>query len=326
MRGYVSCFCCIVFVTLALPVAHVLAAAKAPDVAAVRQAAEGGNADAQCELGWMYSEGRGVDRDDAKAVDWMQKAAEQGNARAQYGMGYLFSTGKGVPEDKVNATLWYTKAAEQGHLESQFHLGWIYYHGQDVPQDYAKAATWFTKPAEGGNKFAQHLLGAMYWYGKGVPQDYAKAACWWRQSAEQGHTVSQLWLGMAYLRGAGVPQDDAQAALWLAKAAELNADAQRMLDDMYAEGRATPPAAMRINLAHMGRAEEVIKKYVSEKYDWNTSAYEILFDSKKSQENIVRFTVFYLEDEKLTSFGGGESFAVIFDMQKMEILRILYFQ
>lgn len=45
--------------------------------------AEKGDATAQNHLGWMYQKGRGVDQDDAQAVNWYRKAAEQGIACAQ---------------------------------------------------------------------------------------------------------------------------------------------------------------------------------------------------------------------------------------------------
>ena len=48
-----------------------------------QQAAEQGNADAQCHLGWCYYNGQGVTKDFQEAVKWYRKAAEQGNAKGQ---------------------------------------------------------------------------------------------------------------------------------------------------------------------------------------------------------------------------------------------------
>ena len=45
--------------------------------------AEHGLAEAQHNLGVMYSKGQGVPQDDAEAVKWYRLAAEQGYARAQ---------------------------------------------------------------------------------------------------------------------------------------------------------------------------------------------------------------------------------------------------
>ena len=44
----------------------------------------------------MYANGRGVPKDDAKAVEWYQKAAVQGNAAAQSKLGFMYEAGRGV--------------------------------------------------------------------------------------------------------------------------------------------------------------------------------------------------------------------------------------
>ena len=46
-------------------------------------AAEEGDADAQFNLGYMYSEGKGVSQDNKEAVKWWRLSAEQRNERAQ---------------------------------------------------------------------------------------------------------------------------------------------------------------------------------------------------------------------------------------------------
>ena len=55
------------------------------------EAAMQGHADAQCNLGVMYSNGRGVKQSYEKAVEWYEKAAKQGDADAQYYLGLLYS-------------------------------------------------------------------------------------------------------------------------------------------------------------------------------------------------------------------------------------------
>lgn len=47
---------------------------------AIQKLAKQGNADAQYKLGVMYSEGKGIPKDDSKAVYWYRKAAKQGDA------------------------------------------------------------------------------------------------------------------------------------------------------------------------------------------------------------------------------------------------------
>ena len=80
-----------------------------------RPLAEQGNADAQCSLGFMYENGRGVPQDHAAAANWYRRAADQGHAGAQFNLGRMYAHGQGVPQDEAAAANWYRRAADQGH-------------------------------------------------------------------------------------------------------------------------------------------------------------------------------------------------------------------
>ena len=56
--------------------------AQTPDIDALRERAEQGDAEAQWSLGLAYAKGEGVPQDDAEAARWYRLAAEQGYARA----------------------------------------------------------------------------------------------------------------------------------------------------------------------------------------------------------------------------------------------------
>ncbi len=83
---------------------------KTPPLAATRQSADQGDAQAQFNLGLMYDLGQGVPEDDAEAVAWYRKAADQGVAGAQYTLGLLYTYGLGVPRDYVEAHKWHDLA------------------------------------------------------------------------------------------------------------------------------------------------------------------------------------------------------------------------
>ncbi len=112
-----------------------------------RPLAKQGDANAQFNLGLMYSKGRGVPQDFAKALQWYRKAAEQGNVSAQFSLGIFYATGRGVPQDDAEAVGWWHKAAEQGHANAQYNLGLMYSKGRGIPQDYAQAHMWYNLAA-----------------------------------------------------------------------------------------------------------------------------------------------------------------------------------
>ncbi|MCL2725942.1 MAG: SEL1-like repeat protein [Polyangiaceae bacterium] len=52
-------------------------------------------------------------------MKWWRKAAEQGDAEAQAALGFMYSEGRGVAKDEAEAVKWWRKAAEQGYEEAQ---------------------------------------------------------------------------------------------------------------------------------------------------------------------------------------------------------------
>jgi len=119
-----------------------------------RPLAEQGNAVAQYQLGTLYMEGKGVERDDATAFMWMQRAADQGDANAQYNVGASYMEGLGVQKNEAEAARWFGRAANQGMVYAQVNLGLLYASGTGVPQDNVEALKWlhlalFALPAGG---------------------------------------------------------------------------------------------------------------------------------------------------------------------------------
>ena len=143
--------------------------------------AKRGHAKAQSNLGVMYSNGKGVTKDDAKAVYWYRKAAQHGDAAAQYSLGSMYNEGKSVPEDDAKAVRWYRRAAEQGYEKAQHNLGWSYATGRGVPKNKVKAYAWWRISAKQGRKIAKR--------NKGIVEKKMTPA----QIAEAQKLSSELW-------------------------------------------------------------------------------------------------------------------------------------
>lgn len=78
-----------------------------------------GSANAQFNIGAMYSKGEDVAKNHAEAFQWSYKAAENGNSGAQFIIGKMYSKGQGVDQDDEKAFQWWQKAAEQGDAIAQ---------------------------------------------------------------------------------------------------------------------------------------------------------------------------------------------------------------
>jgi uncharacterized protein len=107
----------------------------------------------------------------ATALRGLSPLAEGGDARAQFDIGFMHAQGWGVPKDSAEAIKWYRKAADQGLQIAQHFLGIAYWKGDGVQRDYAEAARWFARAATQGFSQAQHMLGLMTIHGQGVPKD-----------------------------------------------------------------------------------------------------------------------------------------------------------
>lgn len=78
-----------------------------------------------------------------EAAKWFQKAAAQGDAEAEYELGILYSQGYGVLKDERQAVVWLRKAAMGGSRMAQSELGWLYKTGElGVKPDKEEAYFW----------------------------------------------------------------------------------------------------------------------------------------------------------------------------------------
>ena len=204
-------------------------------IAALRQDAEEGNADAQWRLGMCYSKGHGVFVNADEAVKWFRKAAEQGHKDAATQLRETEGVDETVKKDfrefcdyavkNENVRLFiqarmkkaWTMAAQKGIPEGQTFLGLWNFYCKDFCEWRAKE--WFQKAAKQGIIEAQYRLGVCYANDERTP-DHAKAVKWYRKAAEQGHAEGQVALGMACYFGRGIAKDEAEAIRWLRKAEE----------------------------------------------------------------------------------------------------------
>lgn len=70
---------------------------------------------AECQVGFFYLEGLGVEKDVKKALYWTERAANHGDWDAQYNLGAMYEEGLGVEKDMEKAAYWYEQAALQNH-------------------------------------------------------------------------------------------------------------------------------------------------------------------------------------------------------------------
>lgn len=123
-------------------------------VAIWRPLAEGGDADAQFNLGQAYRLGRGVQLDLSAARVWFERAARSGHVDAQTTLGLLaFQNG-----DRVTGLKWLKAAADQGEPRALLVYGTALFNGDGVPQDKMLAYAMVSRAAAQGLDVAKETL------------------------------------------------------------------------------------------------------------------------------------------------------------------------
>ena len=89
------------------------------------------------------------------------KAAQQGNIEAQYNIGNMYFNGMGIEKNYEEAFSWMEKAALQGHTPAMTGLGICYYYGYGVKRSKDTGRSWVNKAAIMGDEYAKETLQRM---------------------------------------------------------------------------------------------------------------------------------------------------------------------
>ena len=154
---------------------------------AFEHAAKLDDLDAVNALGFLYINGKGVEIDDVKGIDFLSKAAKKGHAKSQYDLGSMYYLGIGVDRDLRKAHQWIKKSAEQGYADAQQNLAIMYEQGRGTKKNPILANKWRLKSADSGNSEEQYRLGVAYV----DAEDYENAYLWLEKSANQKHVKAQ---------------------------------------------------------------------------------------------------------------------------------------
>ncbi len=216
-----------------------------------KKSAKQGDADAQFNIGYMYSQGKGVTRDKTQAIKWYTKAAEQGKANASYNLALEYQYGcKNIKRDYSQMIKWYAKSVLDGNLSalSEFddleRVTRTEEDKKELQNAFIANIKYLIKLAKKGHKDIQFRLAMIYADSERIKEDYSKAVKWLTKTTkDENFSMAfdykpQYQLGMMYYKGQGVKKDYSQAVKLLTKPAERgNANAQYYLAMMYQEGQ-----------------------------------------------------------------------------------------
>lgn len=104
---------------------------------------------ASLALGNIYRDGLNGEIDMKQAVSWYEKGASQGNPECMEILGCLYFQGEeGVDRDYAKAFEWLNRCEEAGSLQSASKLAYLYMKGEGCTADENKAKELFERAAQ----------------------------------------------------------------------------------------------------------------------------------------------------------------------------------
>jgi len=179
-----------------------------------------GEIEAQYQLGFLYSEGRGIEKDDEKAVFYLQEASRREHLEATHLLACLYYENRGVPKEteipqynQFRAVFLWNQCIEKGHADAERKLGDAYTSGIGVTKaDPIKASQHYMNSTSKSAADAFHIIGDMYEKGLGgLEKDEKAAAKRYTLSANEGNSIAKYRLGSMYMEGRGVSKDKDKA-------------------------------------------------------------------------------------------------------------------
>lgn len=208
------------------------------------EAANGGITVAKYKLGKMFLNGDGVEKDIAKAVEWLKQATLEENEFAEYALGRLYLKGKEIGKDTISAEDYLLKSASRGNKYAAYLLGKEYLSGENFGKNIQKSVEYLKIAAEKDFEPAEYVLGKLYLQGEEIGQSVVNAEKYLLKAAEHGNKFAEYILGKEYLRGENLPKDVQKAIDYLKRAAEKGFDfAEYELGKIYLFGNDIPKDA-----------------------------------------------------------------------------------
>jgi TPR repeat protein len=184
--------------------------------------AERGNPFAQRQAGQMLYSGFEVERDEERALLFLEDAAKQGDLEAHYlAQAIRFKSGRGVEQSDQEARDFFLKAASLGNPLAELETGESYFNltrGQWI--DRSAALKWFERAECHGNPAAPFFIEATRSYENWNSfRNQEHAFDCFLEAAHAGSIFAQCMVGDYYETGLGTASNLVTALYWFKKAA-----------------------------------------------------------------------------------------------------------
>lgn len=168
--------------------------------------------DACSEMGYLYSTGQHVEKDDKEATKYYKMADEYGSASGSLNLGVHYLTGRGIEEDVNEARKCYERAVERGNAEAALRLARMYEDNTFGKPNMDKCLEYLEKAVKLGSPRAYYLIARQYYYGwNDYPEDNFQAFVYFKKAADAGYIDAYDYLIEMYEKGWGCDKNPAKA-------------------------------------------------------------------------------------------------------------------
>lgn len=133
----------------------------------------------------------------SKALELYEVEAKQENISCQRQLGFMYYQGKGTQRNLVTAESWFKQAFERGDEQASVGLFRIYVERSE----YSEALRYMRRMARKHYPPALYWLGRMYYNGYGVTKDLNRALIYFTLAARYGHFVGMRDRAKSLMRG-----------------------------------------------------------------------------------------------------------------------------
>lgn len=149
------------------------------------------------------------------------KSYEQGQIYALNQIGLLYKNGQGVEKNITKAIEFFKQVSKFNNSDAFYYIGLCYFEGDENDINYTKAIKYFNKSAKLSNSMAIYQLGVCYYDGKGFERNFTKAIELFKESEKLGNTRAMHKLSLIYCFNDVVQQDYTKASEYYNKAISL---------------------------------------------------------------------------------------------------------
>jgi TPR repeat protein len=175
------------------------------------------------EKGMEFYESVDLDNNYEIALLYLKKAAGEDDSKAQVQLGIMYLHGVGLERNDYKAMEWIESSIKKymnGYYS--FNFGLIFYNGIKVEKNYDIALKFLQKSADDNYELAQALLGLMYLDGHGVSKNEDKAKSWIENSMRKKEPNDCNDQAMKYYNGFDIEKNHKIAMLYLQMAEHKN--------------------------------------------------------------------------------------------------------